>query len=228
MNRNEEYFHFFYEGTKFTIQKEHKGKYVFKASISLDARQLAEPDDPVECTRETLEKAVDLTKQKGFERLKDQISFDPFWQEWRIGLKYPYFHLEYSLSEETYSFHADYGYDFANIPVYSPAFPVVMTLLHELAVLYQGAKRDASEKRAVSKEIIKPRNKVLCPFCSKKIRPMTAYCGFCGESLSGIRSFIPTREEVDFDETIFLCRFCGNDVSWNEVFCRHCGKRLRD
>ena len=225
---DEDYFSLSYEGTNISIHKEIERKYVFSASFSLDASKMSKSGKPIECTRETLEKAVALTKQKNFECIKDQISFDPCWQEWRIGLEYPYFQLEYSLSGETYSLRTDDELSFANISVYSPAFPAVMTLIHELAVLYQSAQRVASSKKTEPLEKDKPLYKVICPFCKKSTRHNSIYCSVCGKPLLDVHDYIFTEEEVDLDETIHLCRFCGNDVSWEDYFCRNCGKRLRE
>lgn len=227
--KEDDHFKFSYEGTDFTIHKDHAGQYIFRASISRDARKLAETGESFVCSKETLVKAVSLAKEMHFERLEDQIQFDPFWQEWRIGLEYPYFDLSYSLGGETYSLRnrdETLKDHYANITVFSPAFPRVMTLLHELAVLFRNTQREAFPIMNAAQDGETTRYKVLCPFCGRAIRPNSNYCSACGKPLVGIRRFTPSEEEVDLDETIHLCKYCRNDVSWNDDFCRSCGKRL--
>lgn len=73
----------------------------------------------------------------------------------------------------------------------------------------------------------KPLYKVKCPFCKASIRPKSAYCSMCAKLLAGVDSFIFSEEEVDLDETILFCKFCENDVSWADIYCRTCGRKLR-
>ena len=208
------YFAFSYEGTTLSIRKDQEGQYIFTASISCDPYNMSSAGNySVVCARDTLEKAVELIKQKNFDKLKDQIEFDPFWQEWRMGLDYPYLQLGYSLDGESLSLQGDTEEDWAKVTVYSPVFPVVMTLLHELAVLFNKARHEAPVPNVLKHDHEKLLYKVQCPFCEKMIDPKLNYCSMCGKSLIGVNSFIASEEEVDLDETIHLCKYCRNDVS---------------
>ena len=222
----EDSFYFSYEGTRISIQKDQEDQYIFHASISLDASKMSQKGESILCTRETLEKAVALIKQKNFDGLKEQIAFDPCWQEWRAGLPYPYFGLSYSFDGETYNLRTDYDDYWANVSVYSPAFPAVMTLLHELAVLFETTKQKSLSARTAVQTGMTSLYKVLCPHCEKAIRPRSNYCSECGKPLIGISELILSEETIDLDETIHLCRHCGKDVSWHDVYCRWCGGKL--
>lgn len=68
--------------------------------------------------------------------------------------------------------------------------------------------------------------KVLCPACGRPIRPDGAFCGACGAPLAETEHPVLTMEEVDPDETIRRCRYCGEDTSYHDAFCRRCGKKM--
>ena len=70
--------------------------------------------------------------------------------------------------------------------------------------------------------------KVLCPLCAKPIRPNSNYCSQCGEELSSQKYFVLTMIEVDLDETVRTCRFCSNDMSFSDSYCRSCGAGLHE
>ena len=65
--------------------------------------------------------------------------------------------------------------------------------------------------------------KVLCPLCAKPIRPNSNYCSECGKELTSHKYFVLTMLEIDLDETVRLCRYCGNDISFSDSYCRSCG-----
>ena len=76
------------------------------------------------------------------------------------------------------------------------------------------------------RELSRKLYKVLCPTCAKPIRPYTDYCSVCGETLTSYKYFVLTMIEVDLDETVCFCRYCGNDISFGDSYCRHCGMCL--
>ncbi len=224
MEPNEEGFGFSYAGTVFAIRGLGADRYLFIAQICPEAKSWLERRESVECTGETLAKAVALAKQCVQEILKAPVEYDRVPQDSHVP-PYPCVELLYSLNGEVFSLHGDGEDDLAKVTVTSPAFPAVMTLLHKLAVLFREAQDEAERQKEPETE--KLHFKVLCPFCGKPIRPRPNFCSACGKSLADFDEFTLSEEMIDPNETLWFCKHCGSFASWTDTYCRICGERLK-
>src|SRR5579864_116703 len=58
---------------------------------------------------------------------------------------------------------------------------------------------------------------MFCIYCGAEISPAAEFCGICANS-----------QRVPFDGLTPLCAYCQKGNPLQAIFCRHCGRRLRE